>query len=107
MSKEEPKGKLDDVIQLFKQWCEEDNNLSEEEQEEQQEFLDSFLNKSKKEITIEMFLNLLEQDIKGSKVTLSTNIMEYVQTLVQGVEINLDSPLLDEDKTQVNIIEEL
>lgn len=80
---------LTDVIQLFNQWCKEDELLSPNE-------IESFLNKSNSEITISMFLKLLEQDLNENTITLDTNLMDYVQTLVQGIEVNLELPLLDE-----------
>lgn len=80
---------LTDVIQLFNQWCKEDVLLSPDE-------IESFLNKSNSNFTISMFLKLLEQDLNENIITLDTNLRDYVQTLVQGVEVNLELPLLDE-----------
>jgi hypothetical protein len=57
---------------------------------------DFFLNRSNSEITIGVFLKFLEQDLNENTITLDTNLMDYVQTLVQGVEVNLELPLLDE-----------
>lgn len=79
------KGHLDDVIQLFNQWVERDKLLSPEEIDSQQEFMDSFLNKSNKDITLSMFLKLLEQDLNENTITLDTNLMDYIQILVQRV----------------------
>lgn len=80
---------LTDVIQLFNQWCKEDELLSPDE-------IESFLKEPNSDITISIFLKLLEQDLNENTITLDTNLRDYVQTLVQGIEVNLELPLLDE-----------